>query len=96
MSIRMPYALCVGCGYCCTKAPCAIAQRRYGYSWTSPCPELLADDGRFWCRIIANAKGQNKRDLMKELAIGIGCTSSLNTWRRQLIGNRHADAKKPT
>lgn len=55
-------------------------------SWTSPCPELRWHDDRYWCGLVEAADGQYRRDLMKDLAMGAGCPSTLfNTVRDTML-----------
>jgi len=71
---------CVGCGYCCKKALCALAvyvlpasdDREEG-----DCPFLYFEEGRHWCALALYEAWA------EELYIGEGCTSSLNTERRK-------------
>jgi len=82
-------AKCVGCGYCCTKAPCLIGKELHGDK--IPCPELLFAQGRHWCRwvmaqeLIGEGEGVTAA---KALDIGAGCCSSLNTWRNEEMRDR--------
>lgn len=94
---------CVGCGYCCSKAPCALGAARFGVELPrlgvmdlaptmSPCEALIWDEaaGRHWCRLVRDAQGSEKRHLTEGLAIGAGCCSPLfNTWRRDLKDRTH-------
>jgi len=84
---------CVGCGYCCVKAPCPIALRIYGNGITK-CPELIWNGTRHICRLctLPLPLGNEYR---KELSVGEGCCSSLNTWRTNII-NRIPVEFKPT
>lgn len=75
---------CVGCGYCCRKAPCALAMRIYGNAITK-CPALSYRDGRWWCDVVDNARGSLRDEYVKTLAIGAGCCSSLFNQDRENI-----------
>jgi hypothetical protein len=68
---------CVGCGYCCIKAMCAEGIRYYGRHY-SRCPSLVWDEkaNRYWCQLA--------RDGKINVLTGYGCTSNLNTWRRDV------------
>lgn len=66
-------APCVGCGYCCIVVPCVHSLARYGLE---DCPALQWGGNRYRCAL-AN-------ELAEELAIGEGCTSELNSWRRDV------------
>jgi len=96
---------CIGCGYCCRKAPCSIAARYYTHpdaSYTDfvfdgqkvtvvwakvegdnvNCPKLEWNGQRWVCRAIEDAMGQRARIAVKrELHIGAGCSSGLNTYK---------------
>jgi len=71
---------CVGCGYCCSKAPCLYSMLKYCVA--HPCPGLYWDGERYRCAHIDDPK------LHREVAIGAGCCSSLNTWRGSKIQRR--------
>jgi hypothetical protein len=79
-------ATCLGCGYCCFKAPCG---------WTpvwepnGGCPHLVWDGKRYLCLQVV--EGPRAEDFHDALHIGEGCCSSLNSWRRDVRyrgGNR--------
>lgn len=76
----VPVKDCIGCGYCCRKAPCSMAMRIHGSHITS-CPELKWNGTRWICGAIDRAVGPLADLYRKELAIGEGCCSSLNTFR---------------
>jgi hypothetical protein len=64
---------CVGCGFCCRQAPCALSVRIYGGG--PKCPALVWDGKRYWCKIISHPiVGPKHRE---ELAIGAGCCSPM-------------------
>ena len=73
---------CVGCGFCCRKAPCGLALRLFG--GVERCPLLNYHDGRWWCGAVENARGPLREDYIKELDIGGGCCSNLNTDRQNI------------
>lgn len=82
-TVAIRVAECVGCGYCCMKAPCVASSRLYpGVKY---CPQLVWSDdlGRYLCHLsmLPGAVGERYRN---ELSIGAGCCSSLNTWRRDV------------
>ena len=84
---------CVGCGYCCSKVVCIIGYQKFGGH--PPCPALREHDGRFWCGLVEDAKGMEKEDLIAELAIGAGCSSSmLNTVRDSQIAKMEKKDEK--
>ena len=66
---------CVGCGYCCLKAPCAISVDVYKGK-REPCPALYWNGSMYRCGLA--------KLWTDELAIGAGCSSSLNTWRQDV------------
>lgn len=55
-----------------------------------PCPELVWDEkaGRHWCRIVLEEGPPLEGTAKKDLSIGEGCCSSLNSWRREPIQDR--------
>ena len=73
---------CIGCGYCCRKAPCAAAVRVYGLA-ARPCPAMYWDGSRYWCDLCQKPGDVGLR-YRQELAIGEGCCSSLNSDRRAI------------
>lgn len=81
---------CIGCGYCCAKAPCAIGYQLHGEK--APCPELGFVSGRHWCMwvIKQELKNDEAEGVMahKALDIGEGCCSPLNSWRRESLEDR--------
>lgn len=68
------FAECVGCSYCCRKAPCALSMELY--HGREPCPALWWNGTMYRCGLA--------RLYEEELAIGAGCSSSLNTWRQDV------------
>ena len=79
---------CVGCGYCCLLARCAISFTAEGEHYLEPgepleadaCPWLRWDSRRYRCSIA---------DKYPEgLAIGAGCCSPLNSIRRGFLAAR--------
>ena len=75
---------CVGCGFCCRKGPCGLAQRIYACGEWTGCPGLVFHDDRWWCKPIEEARGTLRDDLIKELYIGDGCCCSMNTDRANI------------
>lgn len=44
------------------------------------CPVLVFKNGRYWCQLVLDHP-----EIFKEgLAIGTGCSSALNTWRKDV------------
>lgn len=76
---------CIGCGYCCWKSPCYVAVRLHGP--VSKCPSLVWNGKRHICKLmeIPGTLGENYR---KELHTGAGCSSNLNSWRREPLQDR--------
>jgi hypothetical protein len=71
---------CIGCGYCCTKATCAIGVAYYDLEATDRCPGLRVVDGTYRCAL-ADQYGD-------ELAIGAGCCSPLNSERQARLQSK--------
>jgi hypothetical protein len=69
---------CIGCGYCCRKAPCFYGEAggKYGCHW-------LEWNGKKWrCGLLKSPDLKTEhKNLTRLLYIGAGCTSSLNSWR---------------
>lgn len=72
---------CIGCGFCCRKAKCALGVRLYP-NHSGPCPELIWKEERWVCGAYYRSLGSLRERLHKELAIGAGCCCSLNDYRR--------------
>jgi|WetSurMetagenome_2_1015567.scaffolds.fasta_scaffold11132_11 hypothetical protein len=83
---------CIGCGYCCTVAPCSLVWEHHLLESLKPgwsgCPSLVFKDGRHWCGVLLKAEGKEMIKVMAELFIGAGCCSQLNSWRREPIVDR--------
>lgn len=79
----MEVSKCVGCGYCCLKAPCAAAVRLYGK--VDRCPQLKWDEyeSRYQCGLML-IPGPIGAGYRKELYAGAGCCCSLNSWRKDV------------
>jgi len=79
----IPIKECVGCGYCCRKAPCALSVSIYGK--VDVCPALIWDETnrRYWCKAckVAGELGARYR---AELYIGEGCCCGLNSDRKNI------------
>lgn len=69
---------CVGCGYCCKKALCALGSELHGHEL--PCPSLFEKGGRYWCR-----EAMKSDDVAQALYIGEGCCSSMNSDRQKML-----------
>ena len=74
---------CVGCGFCCIEAKCAVSERLYPS--VEICPQLIWDkkDNRYYCDLmrIPGIIGESYR---AELYAGAGCCSNLNSWRHDV------------
>jgi hypothetical protein len=83
--VKAKDAECVGCGYCCRKAPCAVANRVYGNGLTE-CPALSWDEDqkRYFCELCL-IPTQMGVDFKKELSVGEGCCSPLFNTERENI-----------
>lgn len=84
---------CVGCGYCCMKAPCSVAVRIHGNGITE-CPELVWKDDKYRCRLamLPGALGERYRE---EIGAGAGCCCSLNDWRKDVKKRDRSEANPP-
>lgn len=78
----MDFPKCVGCGYCCLKAPCPVSIEVYGVA--ERCRALWWNGTMYRCGLA--------RLYEEELAIGAGCSSSLNSYRQNV---REIDESKP-
>jgi hypothetical protein len=82
MYIEGTVRACVGCGYCCRKAPCVAAARVYGNGLKS-CPALSWDGSRYWCKL-CQVKGKVGADYGRELSVGEGCCCGVNSDRQHI------------
>jgi hypothetical protein len=77
---------CIGCGYCCAKAPCSIATSLDCWSPETGCEALIWNGSRHLCHLVV----EDPDVFGKLLAIGAGCSSSLfNSYRenvKSLVG----------
>jgi hypothetical protein len=69
---------CVGCGFCCIKAMCTAGVSFYRRR-VKRCPYLVWFENRYWCKLV-----QDGLVSKHHLHIGTGCTSTLNTWRKDV------------
>jgi len=69
---------CVGCGYCCSKAACTMGVDRFNLTNGERCPGLYFDteNKRYKCSIYDFTTWKRE--------FGLGCSSSLNTWRSEV------------
>lgn len=73
---------CIGCGFCCKKAPCEIAIQNGLFESGKGCKKLIWDEEnwRYWCGVIKD--NRLMYDAYAEgLAIGAGCCCGLNSDR---------------
>lgn len=75
-------APCNGCGYCCQKEVCAIGQVAYGPDVQAPCPSLIYENGRHWCRLVLAEAFLNQQGLCEPvfataLGVGKGCDAEM-------------------
>lgn len=71
---------CLGCGYCCLKAMCALGTIRLG-TYKDRCPYLRWNGRRYLCDLYLS----DPKSLGEKMAIGAGCSSSLfNDWRKEV------------
>ena len=79
---------CVGCGYCCRKRPCGVAQMKGDMEDNGKgeyrCTKLQWDDlqGRYVCGYLLDPK---TRHYATDLYIGVGCSSTLFNQDREII-----------
>lgn len=62
---------CIGCGYCCEKAMCALGVRVHGASLPE-CPFLYREKGVYRCLLVSRGY---------HVGQGEGCCSPLNSRR---------------
>jgi hypothetical protein len=79
---------CVGCGYCCIRAMCRIGLEKYGLH--DICPGLFWDGKKYRCRLVRS----NYKNIILILAIGKGCCSNLNTWRKNVRERDNKEIEK--
>jgi len=71
---------CMGCGYCCKKSLCVLAVTLLPDSVPEgECPFLYQEDDRYKCILAIHERWA------KELYIGEGCCSGMNSVRLQII-----------
>lgn len=87
-------AQCVGCGYCCRRAPCAAAFRVYGPVTECPALQYDADRKRYFCELcrLPGSIGEKYRE---ELGVGAGCCSALFNTDRENIPEPAVPAPEP-
>ena len=70
------FSKCVGCGYCCWVAQCSLSLHLYDKR--DICPDLYWDNNlkRHFCK--------QAKEYAEVLYIEAGCSSSLNSWRRNV------------
>jgi len=95
LRVEEPTRPCLGCGFCCMKAPCGVLTDRVKAAledgWPNGCPELVFDEveGRHWCGVILSLKTATDREKLKtNLSVGEGCCAGMNSWRREPLRDR--------
>jgi hypothetical protein len=68
------FPACNGCAYCCKQSPCFLSFQLY--EGADPCPALYWNGTMYRCGLAPLFE--------EELAIGAGCSSSLNSWRQDV------------
>lgn len=83
MGMKEKIKSCVGCGFCCKKAPCSLALRIFGN--VTECPMLIWDENahRYWCDACRKGGEVGARNRV-ELYIGEGCCCGLNSDRNNI------------
>ena len=66
---------CVGCGYCCLSRMCHTGIDHHGKR-EKRCPFLIWVEDKYRCQLVIDGKAH--------VWSGHGCTSSLNSWRRNI------------
>ena len=77
---------CIGCGYCCLKARCGVSMEHYDTD-QKRCPGLVWSDNekRYFCLLMRYGDKTYPSQYFKDtLYEGEGCSSGLNTWRRDV------------
>ena len=77
---------CVGCGYCCITAPCILSVSLSLTDRAGNCAALFWTGERYLCALV-----ESDSRFKRELAIGAGCCSSLNTWRNDVKKRSRSD-----
>lgn len=80
-----PIKECIGCGWCCLRAPCMASVRLYPGSDT--CPALKWNGQRHTCELM-ELPGMVGEAYRKELYAGEGCCGNMNSWRREPLKDR--------
>jgi hypothetical protein len=72
---KTPIIICTGCGSCCLSELCPAAQILLG-QYSSICPFLLWENGRYLCLLIkTEISNRMEPILVKALGIGEGCSN---------------------
>jgi len=88
-------AECLGCGYCCKKARCVasfVAENTYHrdiLGTDTHCPFLYEENGKYRCNLAKYPR------FARALAMGAGCSSSLNSERRKYAKSQAKTPQKP-
>ena len=84
---KLKFDPCVGCGHCCLTAQCAVSLRVHGQQDICPSLSWNEKEKRHECELVF-LPGILGEEFKKELYIGQGCCSSLNSWRKEPNRNR--------
>ncbi len=80
-------APCVGSGFCCITARCALGAQLHGPG--TDCPSLVWRDGRYWCGEVLREPAVGPR-----LDVGAGCCAPLfNDLRRAILASMTLDSE---
>lgn len=84
MLARNNFPKCVGCGYCCIMNPCTHGIYATGLveiaDYGERCKFLFWDGAKYRCQAVIDDP-----QFALQIAAGIGCPSSLNSWKNDAI-----------
>jgi hypothetical protein len=69
---------CIGCGWCCRKAPCVYASAHNMVDETGECARLFWNGERWRCQMIMSSNF-----FYAQLYAGEGCCCPLNDYQRE-------------
>jgi len=79
---------CVGCGYCCNKAPCTLASTILSAitqtHFSGSCPFQVEVKDKHRCLLAMTSNERLNEMVKRDLAMGEGCCSPLNSDRRRV------------
>lgn len=83
----LAYKPCIGCAHCCCQAVCTLGQQRNITVNDLPCPMLIWDGQRHWCKIILQEPRLHKT------VSDSGCPSTVfNDFRKNLKDRTRRDS----